>query len=449
MVESRIQTVRYDNGEIQRYQIVSGFAWKDLEFVQPEPSKECFDELARMFKMFMIAQHKELYGAMLAFHVPEDIEIPFSTETEFGKVFDKHIAASIGLRKLVKEGRIRNENKTLVFDDPEVEGFINSLEERGFVIRGFGDRTEVSIVAVGADMGYLSGVKPQPKLICNSHFFIFDLTDHDSPYDILGTPFGMIVKDGMVSQPPLNDREALVVDLDGKASIVRPALENMSMDIQGRTFKHGENCTVYRRPKTRLTPKEDGLDLIIVGDEVVAVHQGGQVMVPMAGFVLHTTEDLEICPSPVVYHGFEDCMFGIQVGSSAVKDGVAMEEYGSPFYSLGKDSIPFPPTLYPQDYQNARAPRMAICSDADNDPVIIWAEGASKLYYQHGKESCGASLLELARYCKSIGMVNAINLDGGGSAEIFLDGKLCLHVSDRYLDNTDAERPVPMGLLVR
>ncbi len=449
MMESRIQTVSYENGEIQRYQIVSGFAWKDLEFVQPEPSRECFDELARMFKMFMIAQHTELYGAMLAFHIPEDIESPFSSETEFGHVFDRHIAASIGLRRLVREGRIRNQDKCLVFDDPEVEAFMAALEKRGFVIRGFGDRSDVSIVAVGDDMGYLSGVRPQPQMVCNSHFFIFDLTDNDSPYDILGTPFGLIVKDGIVSQPPLNDREAMVVDLDGRARIVRPDLKEMTMEIQGVTFRHGENCTVYRRPETRLTPEEAGLDLVIVGDEVVAIHRGGQVRVPMGGFVLHTAEKLEVCPSPVIYHGFEDCMFGIQVGSSAVKDGVAMEEYGSPFYRIGRDPVPFPPTLYPQDYGNARAPRMVLCSDADNDPVIVWAEGASKLNYQRGRESCGASLLELARYCKSIGMVNAVNLDGGGSAEIFLDGELGLHVSDRYLDNSDAERPVPMGLMVR
>jgi len=449
MVESRIQTVRYENGEIQRYQIVSGFAWKDLEFVQPKPSRECFDELARMFKMFMIAQHKELYGAMLAFHIPEDVDVPFSTETEFGRVFDKHIAASIGLRRLVREGRIRNEGGRLVFDDPEVESFLKALEERGYLILGFGDRPEVSIVAVGDDMGYLSGVDPRPQMVCNTHFFVMDLTDNDSPYDILGTPFGLIVKDGIVSQPPLNGREALVVDLDGRARIVRPELKEMTLDIQGITFRHGENCTIYRRPETRTTPEEEGLDLIIIGDEVLAIHQGGQVRVPMGGFVLHTSEALEVCPSPVVYHGFEDCMFGLQVGSSAVRDGVVMRDFQSPFYRIGKDPVPYPPTLYPLDYGKDRAPRMAICSDDCDNPVIVWAEGASKLFYQKGEESCGASLMELATFCRDIGMVNALNLDGGGSAEIFIEGGLELHVSDRYLDNTDAERPVPMGLMVR
>ena len=75
--------------------------------------------------------------------------------------------------------------------------------------------------------------------------------------------------------------------------------------------------------------------------------------------------------------------------------------------------------------------------------------GPRPAYYQKGIDSCGASLLELGKYCKSIGMVNVLNLDGGGSAEIFTDGKLLLHVSDRLPDNSDAERPVPMGLIIR
>lgn len=92
---------------------------------------------------------------------------------------------------------------------------------------------------------------------------------------------------------------------------------------------------------------------------------------------------------------------------------------------------------------------MAICSDADGDPAIVWAEGCSKLNYDFGNESCGASLLELGEFCHSIGMKNALNLDGGGSSEVFIEGKLQMHVSGRKDDNSDAERPVPMGLMIR
>ena len=450
MIESRIDTVRYENGEMQRFQIVSGFAWNDLEFVQPPFSKEAFDELCRMYKIFVIPKHHEMYGAVLAFHIPDDMDSPFSPETEEGVVFDRQLAAAIGLRKLVQEGKIRRSGDSLAIDDAKVKAFLDELEKRGWLSIAYGDKTDVvSILPVGEDLGYMSQVQPQPSFICNAHFFEMDVFDSDSPYDLFGTPYGMTVKNGIMIQPPLNGREAMVVDMDGKVKITRPDIREISMQIQGKTFTHGENCTIYRRPDTRQTPSEEGLDLMIVGDEVVAFHQGGGVFVPTGGFVLHTKQELSVEPSPVVYLGMEDCLFAIQVGSSSVKDGALMKGFESPFYNIYKDSVPFPPTLYPLDYEKDRAPRMAICSDKDGDPVIVWAEGCSKLFYQFGKESCGASLLELGRYCASIGLVNVLNLDGGGSSEIFLNGKLMMHVSDRHADNSDAERPVPMGLLIK
>lgn len=450
MIESRIDTIRYENGEMQRFQIVSGFAWNDLEFVQPPFSKAAFDELCRMYKIFVIPKHHEMYGAVLAFHIPEDMDSPFSAETDEGVVFDRQIAAAIGLRKLVGEGKIRRNGENLAVDDKNAKGFLDELEKRGWMSIAYGDKPDVvSILPVGEDLGYMSQVSPQPSFICNAHFFEMDVFDSDSPYDLFGTPYGMTVKNGIMIQPPLNSREALVVDMDGRVEITRPDVRDIRMQIQGKTFKHGENCTIYRRPGTRRTREEEGLDLMIVGDEVVAFHQGGGVLVPTGGFVLHTKEKLSVEPSPVVYLGFDNCLFAIQVGSSSVKNGEVMKGFESPFYNIYKDSVPFPPTLYPLDYSKDRAPRMAICCDRDGDPVIVWAEGCSKLRYQFGKESCGASLLELGNYCSSIGLVNVLNLDGGGSSEIFLNGKLMMHVSDRHADNSDAERPVPMGLLIK
>ena len=450
MIESRIDTVEYENGEIQRYQIVSGFAWKDLCFAQGQFTKESFTELLRMYRIFIATKNPSFYGALVAFHIPDDIPSPFPQNTEYGLVFDKQAAAAIGLRRMVAEGSIRKEGHSLKIDVPEVRQFIESLEQNGWLGAAYGEKeNDVSIMPVGSDLGYLSSIEPRPQIVCNSHFFTMDLFDCDSPYDVFGTPYGMIIKDGIVSQPPLNHREALMVDMDGKARIVRPEIKDNGISLQGKTFVHGKNCTIYQRPETRLTPAEDGLDVIIAGDEVVAFHEGGSVLVPMNGFVLHTQEKLEQVPTPVIYLGYDNCLFGIQVGSSSVKDGVVATGFNSSFYNIFKDPVPYPPTLYPLNYEKDRAPRMAICSDEDGDPVIAWAEGPSKLYYQKGIDSCGTSLLELGNYCRSIGLVNVLNLDGGGSAEIFTDGKLLLHVSDRLPDNTDAERPVPMGLMIR
>ena len=450
MIESRIDTVRYDNGEMQRFQVVSGFAWNDLEFVQPPFSKEAFGEMCRIYGKFIVPKHSFLYGIFLMFHVPEGMESPYPYETESGVFFDRQLAAAEGLRALVREGRIRNEDRKLVVDDPGAKAFLDKLEAGGWLQVWCGDRTDdVCVMPFGEDLGFLSDLEPQPHFVCNSHFFEMDMFDGDSPYDLFGTPYGMTVKNGIMSLPPVNGREAFVVDMNGVPAIVRPDIREIPVLIQGKTFIHGKNCTMYSRPWTRVTPSEEGLDVMVVGDEVVAFHKGGGVRVPSGGFVIHTGERLEMVQSPVQYLGQENILLAVQVGSSVVKDGNLVDHFESSFYDYTRDPVPYPPSMYPLDYEKSRAPRMAVCSDADGDPVIVWAEGCSKLFYAKGKESCGASLLELGKYCHSIGLVNALNLDGGGSSEIFIDGKMQMHVSGRKDDNSDSERPVPMGLMVR
>jgi hypothetical protein len=152
----------------------------------------------------------------------------------------------------------------------------------------------------------------------------------------------------------------------------------------------------------------------------------------------------------VTYHGFEDILFGIQAGNSTIINGIKTESFLSPFYNIRRLwSISYPPSLYPLDYQHDRAPRIALGADADGRPMLVWAEGAGKLRYTPGEDSCGASLSEMAELCCSVGMINGINLDGGGSAQILLEGRRALQISDRNPDNTEAERAIPAGILFR
>ena len=82
--------------------------------------------------------------------------------------------------------------------------------------------------------------------------------------------------------------------------------------------------------------------------------------------------------------------------------------------------------------------------------MLFWAEGAGKIKYIPGEDSTGASLKEMAEIAEDLGMFQAVNLDGGGSAQILLKNKRGLRISDRKKeDNSDAERLVPMGLIVR
>jgi len=64
-----------------------------------------------------------------------------------------------------------------------------------------------------------------------------------------------------------------------------------------------------------------------------------------------------------------------------------------------------------------RNPRTAIGYTKDNDLILITADGREG-------SSVGLTLTELAYFMKSLGCVNAINLDGGGSTVMYVNGAI-------------------------
>ena len=259
------------------------------------------------------------------------------------------------------------------------------------------------------------------------------------------------VQNGLVLSPPQYDREALLVKKDGSVSVTVPKLTDLAVTIGDLFLEPGKNTAVYSRPAFRKSPVHNGIDLVIIGSRVAAVHPGGNSYVPAAGFVLALPGGCDVPPGEtVMYHGLEDVLFEIQAGNSVVIKGKKTDSFRSPFYNIRRLwSTSYPPSLYPLDYQHDRAPRIALGEDGSGHPMLVWAEGAGKLHYTPGEDSCGASLSEMADLCSSLGMVNGVNLDGGGSAQILLNGRRSLLISDRGPDNREAERAVPAAILFR
>ena len=85
------------------------------------------------------------------------------------------------------------------------------------------------------------------------------------------------------------------------------------------------------------------------------------------------------------------------------------------------------------DIAYGRAPRTGVGIKADGTVLLMVVDGRSRY-------SAGMSLNEFARYLKRFGAVSAVNLDGGGSSEMVLDGKIMNRPSD------GSERPVSIGL---
>ncbi len=421
-MKSVIKKYHYENSEIQRVQIVTLDDWRDLDFLMPKPYEKAYSHMADIYRDYVIPKASFLFGTLYFYTIPEDMELPFACVHK-----DRFIDSKIFLKKEYKNEKGKS--------------FLKELDKRGCLRIVKGKRpSKVSFLPFRDTLGYLSESEKESPLRVNSSFFTFDVFDCPTPYDSHGTPLGLMVKDGKILNPPQYGREALLVDKEGNVRIRKISLKDITISIKGK---------IYERPKYKKTPKGKGKDVFIIRNRVVDVKGGGGHIVPASGYILHTEEDVEIGDT-VEYSGLEDCIFALQCGNSIVIDGVKTEKFLSPFYNIRKlESVSYPPSLYPLNFEKDRAPRIALGEDQDHHPVLIWAEGPGKDSYTAGKDSCGASLSELGDILMDLGIRNAVNLDGGGSAEIFYKGKRELKVSDRDIEKgKEKERPIPIGLYV-
>lgn len=436
----------YPNGEIQRVSVVRPEDWSRLELLKPKPCAGALDCFHRIYHQFLIPAAPWVFGNLVMFRLPEDVKVPFPFwDRDHGEVADPLTAAALGLRR-----GIRVSGERVRFRDVQVKSFWEELENRDCIRIARGKLPITTVIPVGNEPGLLTESEPGARMKVNGAFFIMDPFDCATAYDHIGAYIGLFVKDGKVENPPLFGREALLVRRDGSVSVEQLQIQQLPVQIGGQVFVHGENAQFYSRPQwARTPPGRKGL--VIIGNRVAAVCKGS-TPVPGSGFVICPQEDCNVRPGDeVVYRGLEDVTFGIQVGNSIVRNGVKTEKFISRFFNVkGLWRIAFPPSLYPLDFDGARAARIAIGADKEGKPMILWAEGAAKIGHVPGADSCGATLSDMARICAEVGMHNAVNLDGGGSAQLLVGNRRSLFLSDRRgSDGSEQERPVPMGLTVR
>lgn len=441
-MRSQLHTFPMAGGEHQRVQLVQLGSWQQLESFSPEPSAKALECFADIYRNYLIPACPWVFGNLVMFRLPAQAE-----GLDESLAMDPLTAAAMQLRRFL---RFRGEKAVL--RDAQTRKLWEQLEKQDCVRVVRGKLPITTVIPVADASGFMTASAEDAAMKVNGSFFVMDPFDCATPFDHVGCCFGLYVKDGVVERPPMYGREALLVKKDGSVRIAEPEISELKIRIGGDTFAAGGNARLYTRPRWAKTPAGNGKKLVIAGRRVEAVYEKGSAPVPASGFVLEVARGCVVKPGDeVTYLGMEDVVFGIQVGNSIVKDGVPTIEFKSKFYNIrALQPVPFPPCLYPLKYSESRAARIALGADKEGNPMLLWAEGAAKLGHVPGKDSCGATLADMASICKQLGFENAVNLDGGGSAQILLQNRRSLLVSDRSAgDCTESERPVPMGLIVR
>ena len=433
MIRSEILTRSYPDGEVQRVQLVRWDDWSKLRFLRSEGEQGALATYAQLYRRYLIPACPWIFGQMLLFMLPQ----PGNRE--------QLLSAADTLRRGVK---LRGGKP--VFATEKARTLWEELAHAGCFEIAAGRLPVTRVLPVDRSGFLLSRCEPEARLRVNASFFIFDPFDCATRYDAIGTPFGLMIEDGEILSPPLYGREALLVYRDGHVSVETPALEKLCVRIGEKSFCPGHDGTLFTRPFRRKTPPGTGWDHVIVGRKLIDVVRGGCCNIPASGFVLRLREKAGEAGDDVWYEGMERVLFAIQAGNSLVRGGRETTGFISTFYNVYRPwNTPYPPSLYPLDYEKARASRIALGADAEGKPMLLWAEGAAKIGHQPGDDSCGASLSEFAAICRDAGMVDGVNLDGGGSAQILVNNERSLQLSDRDDNGTEQEREIPLGLVVR
>jgi hypothetical protein len=192
-------------------------------------------------------------------------------------------------------------------------------------------------------------------------------------------------------------------------------------------------------PTTRTNP--DGIEIVVRKDKIVEINESaGSSPIPADGYVISASGEKPAIIKPLIKIGAK-----VEVGYWTVMDDVrptelfrVAEDIVSGRGHLIRDAkIILDPGETSKSFVETRHPRTAIAKLKDGRVLMITVDGR-----QPGV-SVGMSLQELAEYLLSLGAVDAMNLDGGGSTTMFLDGKVVNTPSDK-----EGERKVGDAILV-
>lgn len=270
-----------------------------------------------------------------------------------------------------------------------------------------------------------------------------------------GDATGLLQVDGKVLSETFGNRAALAVSnkpdrteasidrfTDTRELIIAGSKAKLAVD--GLNSQRGDNQLIVYTPEfTRTTlTNTQGAEIVVRNGVVREIRDGqGSSRIPDDGFVIsaHGTArervlreikkggkvDLKIVVKPVDSTGaaqrtFEDMIGGVPT-----------------LIRKGKIEVSWKEEKTSKAFVETKHPRTAVAILKDGKLLLVTIDGRQPTH------SVGIGLDELAALLLELGAVDAMNLDGGGSTSMFLDGKVVNKPSDK-----EGERSVSDAILV-
>lgn len=248
-MKSEIVTVNLGE-DIQKYQLITGFKWEDLIFESPSFNKKVIDAMARLFSINIIPHDPSSYGFLVFYNINGSI-LDLERNTDIGYIFNDQVLLNYYFNKANKENKVLIKDDNIVFEDEKLQKIFNNLLKNNLVSFTKGNLDKITFFPISSRMGYLSEMKSE-NVSVNSHFFLMEQSDVDSPYDELGTPHSLAIKNSKVIFPPLNCRECLLVDYNGNVVIKNILIEDLKVKIEDFIFENNINSKFYVQGENRI-----------------------------------------------------------------------------------------------------------------------------------------------------------------------------------------------------
>lgn len=233
-----------------------------------------------------------------------------------------------------------------------------------------------------------------------------------------GVPLGTLMINKKLYTGPIYDRVAMGIFDNGNFDIARVQL-NAYISGSGKMVRV-DNINQPRMLSTYVliyTPEwgnyspyapKYGMSLL-VEDGIISKASANPIQIPKNGYVISG-------PKAILQPLLSDKKVKLDINTNPEWKNVKHIISGGP-YLIKDNEIFVDMTAQKLGAIGGRNPRSAIGYTKDNNLVLVAVDGREG-------SSIGMTLMELARFMKEAGCTNAINLDGGGSTVMYIDGKV-------------------------
>lgn len=248
---------------------------------------------------------------------------------------------------------------------------------------------------------------------------------------------GKIITENIMQRTCLGiteDKEVVIDSLIFKGKIITAKGENFVINGVNRERRKGEIILYTSEFGTTTGTNATGKEFIIVEDTVVEIRDGNS-SIPENGLVISADRDV----SDILYANIsigEKIILDLRIETQDGKRIVNALGGGPRLLKGGNIFITSEAENFKPDITSLRAPRTAVGLTRYGELFITVVDG------RQPDLSIGMTLEELAEFLFKEGVVDALNLDGGGSSTMVVNGKLLNSPSD------GKERKISSALLI-